>query len=306
MTELLLPLLFGIFIVSAMALDLGLLRRRGAKEVSTRAALGWTALWMTLAVTFGTGVLAVRGPETALQFFTAYLVEWSLSLDNVFAIAMVFSAFAVPRRLQHRALIYGVIGALVMRLVLIVLGVSAVERFEFLLPLFGGFLLFTAYRMARGGGDHADPANNRLIRFLRGRFRITEDFEGDRFSVVRQGVRWLTPLGLAVIAVEAMDLVFAVDSIPAVLAISKDPFVVFTSNAFAILGLRSLYFLLAEARERFSLLSYGLAFILAFVGVKLLLVPLHIHVPPAISLGVIALCVGGSISLSLLRTRTAR
>lgn len=299
----LLPLLFGAFVVGALALDLGLLRRRGDHQIAPREALAWTALWVTLALSFGALVWATRGAETALSYLTAYLVEWSLSLDNVFVIAMIFSSFAIPLRLQHRALIYGVLGALLMRMLLIGAGVALVERFAWLLPLFGAFLLVTALRMLQPE-DESGHSEHRFVTLLRRRLPISKELHGERFTIREAGRRLLTPLGIALLSIEAMDLVFAVDSIPAVLAISSDTFVIYTSNAFAILGLRSLYFLLAEARERFSLLRYGLAFTLLFIGGKLVATGLFDwHIEPAISLGAVILFIGGSIALSFLRSR---
>lgn len=298
----LLPLVFGLFVVGALALDLGLLRRRGDHQIKPREALAWTGLWVSLALGFGLLVFATRGGDTALAYLTAYLVEWSLSLDNVFVIALIFTTFAIPPRYQHRALVLGVLGALVMRLVLIFAGTALVERFDWLLPLFGALLVLTAIRMLRGGHSDEPGGEPAVIRFLRSKLPITDGLRGERFTVVEAGKRFLTPLGLALVSIEAMDLVFAVDSIPAALAISPDPFVIYTSNAFAILGLRSLYFLIAEARERFSLLAYGLAATLLFIGAKLIAGPvLHLHLPAAVSLGAVVLFIGGSVALSLLR-----
>jgi tellurite resistance protein TerC len=299
----LLPILFAVFVAGALALDLGLLRRRGDHQVRPREALAWTALWVTLALAFGAVVWFSRGAESALAYLTAYLVEWSLSLDNVFVIALIFSSFSIPPRLQHRALVYGVLGALVLRLGLIFAGVALVERFDWLLPLFGAFLLVTAVRMVRED-EAGEPTEHGFMSFLRRRLPLTQELHGEAFTVREAGRRLLTPLGLALLSIEAMDLVFAVDSIPAVLAISSDSFVIYTSNAFAILGLRSLYFLLAEAREQFSLLKYGLAATLAFIGAKLVAGGLlHLHLPTALNLGAVVLFIGGSIALSLLRAR---
>ena len=303
----LLVALFLVFIAGALALDLGLLQRNGSHRISPREALSWTVLWVTLALSFGALVWIAKGPGSALAYLTAYLVEWSLSLDNVFVIALVFSSFAIPLRLQHRTLVCGVLGALLMRMLLIGAGVALVERFAWLLPLFGAFLIFTALRMLRpedeteGGGA---PSDHHLVRLLRRRLPVSERLSGGRFLVRQAGRLLLTPLGLALLSIEAMDLVFAVDSIPAVLAISSDTFVIYTSNAFAILGLRSLYFLLAEARERFGLLKYGLALTLLFIGGKLIAGGLlHWHLPEAVSLGAVILFIGGSIALSLARSR---
>jgi tellurite resistance protein TerC len=299
----LLPIAFGAFVIGALALDLGLLRRRGDHQVRPREAIAWTTLWVSLAIAFGALIWATRGADTALSYLTAYLIEWSLSIDNVFVIALIFSSFAIPPAYQHRAIVFGVLGALVMRFLLIGAGVSLVARFEWLLPLFGAFLLITAVRMLRGG--HEGGGEPRLITLLRRRAPISETLHGERFTIRVDGRRLLTPLGLALISIEAMDLVFAVDSIPAALAISSDSFVIFSSNAFAILGLRSLYFLIAEARTQFALLSYSLAATIAFIGLKLIATGLFdLHLPAALSLGAVVLFIGGSIALSLLRRRS--
>lgn len=292
----LLPIAFGLFVVGALALDLGLLRRRGDHQIKPREALAWTGLWVSLALGFGLLVFATRGGDTALAYLTAYLVEWSLSLDNVFVIALIFTTFAIPPRYQHRALVLGVLGALVMRLVLIFAGTALVERFDWLLPLFGAFLIFTGVRMFRGGHGEGHEGEPAVIRFLRARLPITDGLRGERFTVVEAGKRFLTPLGLALVSIEAMDLVFAVDSIPAALAISPDPFVIYTSNAFAILGLRSLYFALNGIMQLFRFLKLGLAFILVFIGVKMLIGYFDLHVTTTVSLAVI----GSVLALSVL------
>jgi tellurite resistance protein TerC len=300
-----LALAFGAFILVALALDLGVFHRR-AHVVSTREALTWTVVWISLAVVFGLGVLLLRGPETAIAFATGYVIEYSLSVDNVFVFSLIFASFAVPRALQHRVLFWGVVGALVMRLAMITLGAAVIERASWVLLIFGAFLVFTGIRMLTARTDHApDPSRNVLVRLARRRLRVTDAFEGQAFFVRTAPGRAVTPLFLALVAVEASDLVFAVDSIPAIFAITTDPFVVFTSNAFAILGLRSLYFLLADAAERFRHLKTGLALVLSFVGLKLLLGDV-LHLPSLVSLAVVVAILGAAVVASLLHDRRDR
>jgi tellurite resistance protein TerC len=288
----------GIF----LALDLGVFHR-DAHVVTTREALGWTALWVSLAVAFGIGVFVWQGSTVGIQWFTGYVVEYSLSVDNVFVFALVFGAFAVPRELQHRVLFWGVLGALVMRLVLILVGAHLIESYHWIIYVFGAFLVFTGLRMALSGGEEAShPEKNPIVRFAARHIRVVPHFEGQKFLVPTAAGIAATPLLLALIAVETSDLIFAVDSIPAIFAITTDPFIVFTSNAFAILGLRSLYFLLAGAKDRFRYLRVGLAAVLVFVGAKMLLTDI-IHLEPVQSLAVILAILVGSIVASLLADR---
>ena len=238
-----------------------------------------------------------------IQWFTGYVVEYSLSVDNVFVFALVFGAFAVPRELQHRVLFWGVLGALIMRLVLILVGAHLIESYHWIIYVFGAFLLFTGIRMALSGGEaETHPENNPIVRFAARHIRVVPHFEGQRFIIPTAAGRAATPLLLALIAVETSDLIFAVDSIPAIFAITTDPFIVFTSNAFAILGLRSLYFLLAGAADRFRYLRLGLAAVLVFVGGKMLLTDI-IHLEPVASLLVILALLGASIAASLIADR---
>ena len=289
---------FTVFIVGALVLDLGVFHRK-AHVVGAREALGWTAVWVTLAVLFGIGIYLVRGGQTAVEYFTGYVIEYSLSVDNVFVFSLIFAAFAIPRHLQHRVLFWGIIGALVMRLGMILAGATLIAQYHWVLYIFGAFLIFTGIRMlvARGGHE-SHPENNVLVRFARRHMPVTSDFHGQSFFVRTAAGLSATPLFLALLVVEFSDLVFAIDSIPAIFAVTTDPFVVFTSNAFAILGLRSLYFLLAEAAARFQYLKLGLALILVFVGGKLLLADIF-KIPPLISLAVVVsilvLAVGGSL-----------
>jgi len=292
---------FTAFIVGALALDLGVFHRR-AHVVGAREALGWTVVWVTLAVVFGIALFQVRGSQTAIEYFTGYVIEYSLSVDNVFVFTLIFAAFAVPRHLQHRVLFWGIVGALVMRLLMILAGATLIAQYHWVLYLFGAFLVFTGVRMLVARGEHeSHPENNALVRFARRRVRVTEGFHGQAFFVRTAAGLAATPLFLALLVVEFSDLVFAVDSIPAIFAVTTDPFVVFTSNAFAILGLRSLYFLLAEAAARFRYLKVGLAFILVFVGGKLLLADIF-KIPALISLAVVVSILVVAVGASLHRS----
>ncbi len=289
---------FLLFIGVFLALDLGVFHRT-AHVVPPREALTWTAVWISMAIVFGLAVSLWRGSETGIAWFTGYVIEYSLSVDNVFVFALVFAAFAVPRELQHRVLFWGVVGALVMRFALILVGASLIETYDWILYLFGAFLVFTGIRMAFQGTDHEPhPERNVIVRFAQRHMRVVPRFEGQRFLIPTAAGRAATTLLLALIAVETTDLIFAVDSIPAIFAVTRDPFIVFTSNAFAILGLRSLYFLLADAADRFRYLKLGLAGVLVFVGGKMLLAGI-IHVDPMPSLLVILLIIGTAVALSL-------
>ena len=291
---------FTAFIVGALALDLGVFHRQ-AHAVGLREALAWTTVWITLAVLFGIGIFAVRGGETAIAYFTGYVIEYSLSVDNVFVFTLVFAAFAVPRHLQHRVLFWGVVGALVMRLLMILAGATLIAQYHWVLYVFGAFLVFTGVRMLVARNEReTHPENNVLVRLARRLVRVTQDFHGQGFFVRTGAGLAATPLFLALLVVEFSDLVFAIDSIPAIFAVTTDPFVVFTSNAFAILGLRSLYFLLAEAAARFQYLKIGLALILVFVGAKLLLADTF-KIPPLVSLAVVIAILGVAVGTSLRR-----
>jgi tellurite resistance protein TerC len=289
---------FLLFIAFFLALDLGVFHK-AAHIVPPREALAWTAVWVSLAILFGVGVFLWQGAEVGIQWFTGYVIEYSLSVDNVFVFALVFAAFAVPRELQHRVLFWGVVGALVMRFGLILVGASLIEQYEWIIYVFGAFLLFTGVRMLFQNEEHEPhPENNPLIRFAKGHMRVVSEFHGQRFFIPTSVGRAATPLLLALIAVETTDLIFAVDSIPAIFAVTTDPFIVFTSNAFAILGLRSLYFLLGSASERFRYLKVGLAVVLIFVGAKMLLTEM-LHLDPLTSLVAILAILGVAIAASL-------
>ena len=305
---------FAVLVVGLLALDLGVFHRR-PHRISVGEALGWTAFWVALALFFNALVYllyenhwlghgeavghALSGREAAMLFFTAYVMEKSLSVDNIFVIAMIFAYFKVPPELQHRVLFWGVVGALVMRAAVIVGGIALIERFAWLVYVFGALLIVTAVKMLVVRHDNLEPGRNPVIRVIRRRFRVTEDFHGRRFFVSIHGRRAATPLLLSLAIVETTDLLFAVDSIPAVLAVTLDPFLVFTSNVFAILGLRSLYFALAAMMSRFRYLKMSLVFVLAYVGVKMLLSH-HYPIPAVVSLAVVGVILGIGVAASLL------
>ncbi|EBJ1604412.1 TerC family protein [Salmonella enterica] len=291
------PLLWGGFavvVVIMLSIDLLLQGRRGAHAMSMKQAAGWSILWVTLSLLFNaafwwylaeTQEREVADPQ-ALAFLTGYLIEKSLAVDNVFVWLMLFSYFSVPPALQRRVLVYGVLGAIVLRTIMIFAGTWLITQFEWLLYVFGAFLLFTGVKMALAKEDESGIGEKPMVRWLRGHLRMTDTIENERFFVRKNGLLYATPLLLVLIMVELSDVIFAVDSIPAIFAVTTDPFIVLTSNLFAILGLRAMYFLLSGVAERFSMLKYGLAVILVFIGIKMLIVDFY-HIPIAISLGVV-------------------
>lgn len=261
---------FLLLILVLLALDLGVFHRKD-EEISSGAAAGWTAFWITLAMAFNGFIWWDFGSEKALEFFTGYVIEKSLSVDNLFVMVLIFNSFGVPKMYQHRVLFWGIVGALVMRGVLILVGAGLLARFHFVIYVFGAFLIYTGIHMLLASDQMPDPQKNRALRLFRRFIPTTSHYEGHHFLVVQDGKRMATPLLATLVVIEAMDLVFAVDSIPAIFAVTLDPFIVFTSNIFAILGLRSLYFLLANVVEKFIHLKYGLAVILTYVGVKMVI-----------------------------------
>lgn len=299
MTQTLGWIVFAAVILVMMALDLGVLNRR-AHEVSFREALIWCVVWISLALLFNLGVWWWRGPEDALLFLTGYLVEESLSVDNLFVFILVFSYFKVPSQYQHKVLFWGILGAVVMRGLFIAAGVTLIHRFHWIIYLFGVFLIYTGIRLAfQKEKDEVDPGKNLFVRIFRRFFPVAPHFEGGRFFTRNQG-RWLaTPLFITVLVLESTDVVFALDSIPAILAITTDPFLVYTSNIFAILGLRSLYFALAGFMRMFHYLNYGLAVILAFIGVKMTIADFY-PMPIQLALGFIAVALAISILASVI------
>jgi tellurite resistance protein TerC len=289
----------GVFI--ALGVDLVSFNRRN-RELSMRAAALRSAVWVVVSLLFNVIVWQWQGQERGLDFLTGYLIEYSLSVDNIFVFVLIFTYFRVPPRSQHRVLIWGILGALVMRGVMIWLGIALVERFHFILYIFGLFLVVTAVRMFLGKADKLDFENNFWMRWCRKSLPLTKEFHGRRFAVKIDGRLMFTPLLLVLIVIDVMDLVFAVDSIPAVFAITTDQFIVYTSNICAILGLRSLYFLLAKLVDRFVYLQTGLAIVLGFVGLKMIVADFF-HIPNWISLAVIIVVLGITISLSMAATR---
>ncbi|MGE0659347.1 MAG: TerC family protein [Reyranellaceae bacterium] len=291
---------FNAFVLLLLAFDLGILHRK-RREIGVREALLLSGFYFVLAMGFAGLVLAYRGEQVALDFLTGYLIEKSLSVDNIFVFVLVFTHFAVPPQYQHRVLFWGIIGALAMRGTMIYFGAALIAEFHWILYGFGALLVASGIKMLIAADAEPDVENNRLVRFMRSRFRVTPAFEGDRFFVRREGVLWITPLFLVLALIELTDLVFAVDSIPAIFAITTDPFIVYTSNVFAILGLRALYFALAGIIHRFRYLKYGLSMVLIVIGFKMLLVDVY-KLPTAVALGITAALIGGSIVLSLVRT----
>lgn len=287
------------FLMGMLALDLGVFHRK-SHVVSFREAITWSVVWISLALGFCWLLYLKSGPSTAMEFLTGYVIEKALSIDNVFVFAMLFAAMKVPRYCEHKVLFWGVFGALAMRVIMIMAGVALIQRFHWLVHLFGAILVIAAWRMLKGPDVSKTPGDHWIVRVARRVFPVTKDFHGDRFFVRQEGKLWATPLLLVLIFVEWSDLVFAVDSIPAILAVSKDPFIVFTSNAFAILGLRSLYFALSGLMDKFCYLKYGLAGVLGFVGVKMMLVDVA-PIPVAASLCIVLTIASVSIVASLLR-----
>lgn len=293
-----------VFLVGAAALlglDIGILGRRSA-TMTTRSALAWSAIWVSLGLSFARAVWAWRGAVAAQEYLAGYLIEESLSIDNLFVFMLVFGSLGIALPYQRKVLFWGIFGAIVLRGAFILVGVSVLERFEWVMYLFGALLVFTAYRLIRSHRVQVDPERNPLVRIARRLFPVDVDYKGNAFTVNKAGRRLLTPLVIALVAVESADLVFAVDSVPAVLAVSNDAFIVFTSNVAAILGLRALYFALAGSLQRFEYLSRGLAIVLGFVGVKMLLSRV-IHIPIYLSLTVIVVAVGGAVLFSPWMTR---
>ncbi len=298
------PLHWACFVAAVLAflaLDLGVFHRK-AHVVTFREACGWTIVFFTLAMGFAGALVPMRGKQEALEFVTGYVIELSLSMDNVFVIGLIFAYFRVPAELQHRVLFWGILGALVMRGVLIGAGAALVAKFHGVLYFFGAFLFFTGLKMLVVDDEGVHPEKNVVLKLARKLYPVTNAFEGDTFLTKLDGRRALTPLALVLLMVETTDLVFAVDSIPAIFAVTEEPFIIFTSNVFAILGLRSMYFMLAGAIRYFRYLKPALAVVLAFIGAKMLVKP-WLDIGTGLSLGVVAALIGGSIVLSVTLAR---
>lgn len=301
---------FGVFVLLMLAVDMFLLGRNGAQKVSAKEALVWSLVWFLLAMLFGAVLWGwldqTAGREVAdaraMEYLTGYLLEKTLAMDNIFVFVMIFNYFAVPLEYQKRVLVYGVLGAIILRALMILLGAWLIAHFHWVLYVFGAFLLITGIKMFIFADHSPDLATNLVLKWLKNHLRITNDFHGDQFWITDKGVRWFTPMFLVLVLIELSDVIFAMDSIPAIFAITDDPFIVFTSNIFAILGLRALYFLLADMAARFHLLKFGLALVLMFVGIKMLIAE-WFKVPVAVSLAVVVAVIGTSILLSLLATR---
>ena len=302
---------FNVFVLAMLALDLGVFHRK-AHKISIKEATVWSIVWITLAMLFNLGLYffwdklspasSYTNSEAALAFFTGYLIEKSLSVDNIFVFVLIFTFFAVPAVYQHRVLFWGILGALLMRGTLIAVGAVLLQEFHWIIYIFGAFLIFTGIRMALHRNEEMHPEKNPVVKLLRKVMPVTEDYEKDHFFIRRAGKLMATPLLLVLLIVETTDLVFAVDSIPAIFAVTNDPFIVYTSNVFAILGLRSLYFLLAGVVDKFYYLKLGLSVVLAFVGTKMVIVDFY-KVPIGLSLGVIAGILAVAVLASLWRSR---
>jgi tellurite resistance protein TerC len=290
---------FSVFILTMLSLDLGLFNRK-AHTIKYREAWIWSGVWVTLAMIFAGLVFQYQGRQRGLEFVTGYLIELSLSVDNLFVFLLIFSYFKVPAKFQHRVLFWGVMGALVMRLTMIFIGAALIQRFHWIIYIFGAFLVYTGIKMFRQEELDIQPEQNPMVRLVTRFLPISKSYEEEKFFTVKNGKRTGTLLLLVLIVVEVTDLVFAVDSIPAIFAITRDTFIVYTSNVFAILGLRSMYFLLAGVVEKFRYLRYGLAIVLTFIGVKMLITAVGLHIPIWISLVFVATVLLGSVAASLL------
>jgi len=287
---------FNLFVLAMLALDLGVFHRK-SHAVSTKEAITWSLVWISLSLVFNAVIYffwdrmmpgsSYTNSEAALAFFTGYLIEKSLSVDNIFVFILIFSFFAVPAAYQHRVLFWGILGALIMRGTLIAVGAALLKEFHWIIYVFGVFLIYTGIRMARHQDEEVQPYKNPVVKFFRRFMPVTETFEADKFFIPRAGILMATPLFLILLIVESTDLVFAVDSIPAIFAVTQEPFIVYTSNVFAILGLRALYFLLANVMDKFQYLKLGLSAVLTFIGVKMVIVDLY-HIPVGASLLVVA------------------
>ncbi|HVX31406.1 MAG TPA: TerC family protein [Nitrolancea sp.] len=291
-------ILFNVVVIGLIVLDLGVFHRKVHVE-SIRESAIWTAIWTLVALAFNAGIYFYRGGEPALSFLSGYVIERALAVDNIFVFMMIFTAFGVPQVLQYRALFWGIIGAIILRAILIATGTVIIERFEWVLYFFGGFLVVTGLRMLRSEEKEIDPGNHPVVRFLRRIVPVTHEYRGARFMIRSKGSLVITPLFVVLAVIAVSDLVFALDSIPAIFAITQDPFLVYTSNILAVLGLQAMFSMLGGIIDKFHLLKYGLAAVLAFVGVKMLIAGFY-HLPIALSLGVIVAMLAASIIASRL------
>lgn len=296
--SLLLWTVFNIFIISMLIIDLTVFHNTEDKE-TIRRALIWTGVWIAMALLFGVGVYYFMGTQIALDYYTGYLIEKSLSVDNIFVFLLVFSYFQVPAEYQHKVLFWGIFGALIMRLLFILLGVALLQQFHWIIYIFGAFLVFTGIKLAREKDKEVHPEKNPVLKLFRRFYPTTKSYHGSQFFIRRMGKFMATPLFIVLIVIETTDVVFALDSIPAILAITQDEFIIYSSNAFAILGLRALYFAVSGVMRLFHYLHYGLSLILVFVGIKMLLSELY-HIPTPYALGFIAITLAISIIASII------
>lgn len=313
------PLFYGVFFIAVLVMigiDMLTLKKSGAHKVSPKEALVWSVVWIAVSMAFAGWLYWELGHNRdyghavasakVMEFLTGYILEKSLAVDNLFVFLMIFSYFKVPPQYQHRVLLYGVLGAIILRAIMVFVGAALVREFEWVLYLFGAFLLYTGIKMIKhDDNEEQDLSENRILKWLTKHIRVSKELDGEKFFTVENGKRIATPLLLVLIMVEISDVVFAVDSIPAIFAVTKDPFIVLTSNIFAILGLRAMYFLLADIADRFIFLKYGLAFVLSFIGIKMLIIK-WVHVPVGISLSVVFGALGASILTSLVYNRKTK
>src|SRR5687768_8898141 len=292
-------IIFSVFVLGMLALDLGVFNRK-AHEVRMKEAVTWSIVWVALSLAFNWWIYHKFGSQKALEFLTGYLIEKALSVDNIFVFVVLFASFAVPKIYQHRVLFWGVLGALLMRAIFIGLGAALVSRFHWIMYVFGVILIYTGIKLMKEGEAEPHPERNPIYKFARRLMPATPEYHGKHFVIMKEGRRYATPLLLVLIAIEATDVVFAVDSIPAIFAITTDPFIVYTSNIFAILGLRNLYFVVAGFMEKFHYLKVGLAFVLLFVGAKMLIMDFY-KIPIVVSLGVVAGILVLSVVISVLK-----
>lgn len=292
---------FNLFLVAMLVLDLGVFHRK-AKVIAPREALVWSGVWVGIAMVFAGIIFAWQGSQAGTEFLTGYMIEKSLSIDNVFVFALIFGYFNVPAAYQYRILFWGVVGALVMRGVLIATGATLIANFHWIIFIFGGFLVFSGIKMLFHDESKSDPSRSIVVRLFKRFVPTTDEYDGQKFFTRRTGKLLATPLLTVLVAVEATDLIFAVDSIPAIFAITDEPFIVFTANALAILGLRALYFALAGIMHKFEYLKFGLSMVLVFVGVKMLASDVY-HMPAMLSLAIVLLILAGSVAVSLLKTK---
>lgn len=289
---------FHLLVFVMLAIDLGIFNKKD-HDISIKESLTWTFVWITLAMLFNIGIYYFIGTKEASQFLTGYILEKSLSVDNIFVMTIIFGHFKVPTKYQHRVLFWGILGALVMRIIFIVGGISLIERFHFLMYVFGGFLIYTGIKMLFSGDEKRDPENEWIYKFAKKRFRMTKEFHEEKFFVKKNGIHQLTPLFLVLLIIESTDLIFALDSIPAILSVTRNTFIAYTSNIFAILGLRSLYFAFAGVVQIFKYLSYALSVVLVFIGLKMIGADYY-PIPTDISLYIVIGVIGASIVASLI------